>query len=87
MHEHGLMKHLMRRVEEVAAAEKAERVTKVSVWLGALSHMSPAHFAEHFETAAAGSIAEGAEVECETSGDIRDPKATDVVLLGVEVET
>ena len=29
-------------------AEGAQKVVKVSVWLGALSHMSAAHFGEHF---------------------------------------
>jgi hydrogenase nickel incorporation protein HypA/HybF len=87
MHEHALMTDLMRQILATAAKEKAERVVGVSVWLGALSHMSPAHFAEHFHDAAAGTIAAGAEIETSTSDDIHDPRATDVVLKGVEVET
>ena len=58
MHEHALMTGLMRQIKEIAAAEGAQRVGKVSVWLGALSHMSPGHFGEHFADAAAGSLAE-----------------------------
>jgi len=87
MHEAGLMKALMRGIETVAREEKARRVVKISVWLGALSHMSPAHFNEHFEDSARGTLAEGAEVECHVSDDIHDPRAQDVVLEGVEVET
>ena len=87
MHEHALMKSLMRQVNEIAAAEGARKVVKVSVWLGALSHMSPQHFGHHFEDAAAGSLAEGAEIDCVASDDIHDPRALDVVLKGVEVET
>jgi len=77
----------MRQVSEIAAAEGAQRVVKVSVWLGALSHMSADHFGEHFVDAAAGSLAEGAELECLASNDIHDPRALDVVLKSLEVET
>ena len=87
MHEHALMKGLMRQVKDVAAAENARKVVKISVWLGALSHMSPEHFGHHFEEAAAGSLAEGAELECVASDDIHDPRAMDVVLQAIEVET
>jgi hydrogenase nickel incorporation protein HypA/HybF len=86
MHEHAMIAGLLRRVGDIAAAEKAQRVVKVSVWLGALSNMSPAHFAEHFAEEAAGSIAEGAELDCATSDDIRDPRAMDVVITSIEVE-
>jgi hydrogenase nickel incorporation protein HypA/HybF len=87
MHEHGLMTDLMRRILKTAESEKAQRVVSVSVWLGALSHMSPGHFGEHFEQAAAGTIAEGAALDVATSDDIHDPHAADVLLKGVEVET
>ena len=59
MHEAGLMKALMRRIGEIADQQGAGRVLGVSVWLGALSHMSPEHFAEHFEEAS-GSLAKRA---------------------------
>ncbi|MDE2111254.1 MAG: hypothetical protein KGJ79_08925 [Alphaproteobacteria bacterium] len=49
MHEASLMKGLMRRPEEIAAADRTKRITGASVWLGAPSHMSAAHLAEHFE--------------------------------------
>ena len=87
MHEHGLMKGLMRQILATAAAEKAARVTGVSVRLGALSAMTPGHFGQHFEQAAAGTIAEGATLDIAMSEDISDPRAADVVLTGVEVET
>jgi hydrogenase nickel incorporation protein HypA/HybF len=87
MHEHGLMKDLMRRILAAAGAEEARRIVGVSVRLGALSHMTPSHFGEHFEDAAAGTIAAGATLDIATSDDINDPRASDVVLTGVEVET
>ena len=87
MHEHALMTDLMRQILKTAEREKARRVVGISVWLGALSHMTPAHFAEHFRDAAAGTIAEGAEIEAGKSDDINDPRAADVVLKDVAVET
>lgn len=87
MHEHGLMKTLMRRIDQVAVAEGARRVTRVSVWLGALSHMTPAHFGEHFRDSSRGGVAEGATIDCVPSDDIHDARASEVVLTGVEVET
>jgi len=87
MHEHALMADLMRQILATAAKEKARRVVGISVWLGALSHMSPEHFAEHFRDAAAGTIAEGAAIGAAKSDDINDPRASDVVLKDVEVET
>ena len=87
MHERALILNLLRQVDAIAAAEGARKVTRVTVWLGALSHMSPGHFREHFAHDAAGSIAEGAALECTASDDVADPNATAVLLRSVEVET
>lgn len=77
---------LMQKIEEVARDGRATRVTRVSVRLGALSHFTPEHFREHFEEAARGTIAEGAEVEAVLDGDITAAQARDVVLESVEVD-
>ncbi|MDR3472352.1 MAG: hydrogenase/urease maturation nickel metallochaperone HypA [Devosia sp.] len=87
MHEATLMKGLMRRIEEIARDQEAVRVVGVSVWLGALSHMSPGHFAEHFEEAAAGTIAAGASLNATASDDVHHANAQDVLLESIEVET
>ena len=86
MHEAGLMKGLMRRIEAVAGAEGGGRVVALSVWLGALSQMSPAHFEEHFRRASQGTRAEGARIDASTSDDVGHQHALDVVLESVEVE-
>ena len=86
MHEHALIADLLREILTTAARENARAVVGVSVWLGALSHMTPAHFAEHFADAAAGTIAEGASVAAVVSDDIHDPDAASVRLRGLEVE-
>jgi hydrogenase nickel incorporation protein HypA/HybF len=87
MHEASLMADLMRQIESVAAAEGAARVVGISVWLGALSHLSEDHFAEHFQQAAAGTIAEGARLDVTVSDDAHDAAAQDIRLQSVEVET
>lgn len=86
MHEAGLMRDLMRKITDLAAEADARRITGVSVWLGALSHMSPEHFQEHFDQAAAGTLAEGARLTCEVSHDIADPNAEAILLRSIETE-
>ena len=87
MHEASLMKTLMRRIDEIAAAEKAKRITSVTVWLGALSHMSPTHFTEHFAESSAGTIAEGAKLDIAVSDDTNDANAQEILVRSVTVET
>ena len=87
MHEATLMADLMRRIASIAAADRARRITGVTVRLGALSHISAAHFAEHFKRASDGTVAQGARLEVMVSDDWRDAQAQDIVLERVEVET
>ena len=86
MHEASLMRDLMRRIEEISMENGAKRVVAVSVWLGALSHMTPEHFAQHFRTAAAGTLAEGARMHAMSSEDVDHPNAQDVLLESLELE-
>ena len=86
MHEHALMRDVMRKIEEVAADQGADRVTQVSVRLGALSHFTPEHFREHFVDASEGTIAEGATVDAVVDIDVAADRARDVVIESVEVE-
>jgi hydrogenase nickel incorporation protein HypA/HybF len=86
MHEASLMVDLMRRIDEIAKAEGARRIVGVSVWLGALSHMSARHFAHHFERAATGTIAEGARLDVSASDDPGHADAQNLVLKSVAVE-
>jgi hydrogenase nickel incorporation protein HypA/HybF len=87
MHEASLIANLMNRIDEIARSEGAKRVVGVSVWLGALSHMSQAHFAEHFERAAAGTVAEGARLDVTVSTDSGHKNAQDLLLESVDVES
>ncbi|WP_019623828.1 hydrogenase maturation nickel metallochaperone HypA [Thioalkalivibrio thiocyanoxidans] len=85
MHEFSLMADLMRKIEQVATDHNAERVTRVRVWLGALSHITPEHFREHFEDGTRGTLAEGAELEVETSDDETHPEAQQILLRSLDV--
>ncbi len=87
MHEATLMADLMRRIEDLAKAERARRIIGVSVRLGALSHISAGHFAEHFKRASAATIAQGARLNVTVSNDMQDVNAQDILLEDVEVET
>ena len=86
MHEHALMKDVMREIEEVAMVGGATRVTRITVRLGSLSHFTPGHFRQHFADASRGTIAEGAEVDAVLDEDLMDPRARDVVVESVEIE-
>ncbi|MDE3134830.1 MAG: hydrogenase maturation nickel metallochaperone HypA [Acidobacteriota bacterium] len=86
MHERALIQSLTHKVEQLAAADGADRVTRVEVRLGALSHFTPEHFREHFDEAARGTLADGAEVVATLDPDITASYAGDVVLESIEVE-
>ena len=86
MHEKHLTEDLVRKLESVAAEEGAVRVRRIGVRLGALSHFTPGHFREHFDEAAAGTLAEGAEIDAEASTDPTAPGAQGVLPETVELE-
>ncbi len=87
MHEVALMNDLISKIEAVADEQGALKVTRIRVRLGALSHFTPEHFREHFENAAAGTVAEGAEVEAELSSDLLADHAQGVLLESIELES
>lgn len=86
MHEYHLMADLMKKIEAVAAKQRAKKVVALKVWLGALSHFSKEHFQEHFDQASKGTLAEGARLEIELSDDFSHPQAQGVLLKSVEVK-
>lgn len=81
------MHDVLRKVEEVARASGAERVTRVEVRLGALSHITPEHFRQHFADASRGTIADGADVSAVLDDDTSSQLAAEVVLESVEIES
>ncbi len=85
MHEHSLLEGLIGQIETIARQNDANQVVGVTVMLGALSNISPAHFREHFVRAVVGTVAEGAKLEVQALTDMSDPRAQEIVLASVEV--
>jgi hydrogenase nickel incorporation protein HypA/HybF len=86
MHEASLIVDLIHQIKAIMQQQGTGRVIRVTVKLGALSHVSPAHFREHFVYGTRGTIAEGARLTLEIGHDPGDPRAQDVVLDSLEVE-
>lgn len=87
MHEDSLLRSLVRQIEGLARDEGAANVVAADVWIGALSHLeTEQHFREHFDRAAAGTVAEGAELRLTFSDDPLHEDARGLRLLRVDVE-
>ena len=86
MHESGIVRDLVRRVEQARQEAGATRIAAISVWLGALTQFSDHHFREHFEEDAQGTAAETARLHLELSDDPLHPDAQRVILRSIELE-
>jgi hydrogenase nickel incorporation protein HypA/HybF len=86
MHELSLIADLLNKIEAVAREQQARKVVAVTVRLGALTHLSPEHFQEHFAHASHGTLAEGARLDIQLLTDPADPQAQELLLESVEVE-
>lgn len=85
MHEFSLINDLMRKVTSIALEQRASKVVGLTVKLGALSHLSPEHFREHFVHASRGTVAEGAQLKIEILTDMTDPQSQEIRLESIEV--
>jgi len=83
MHESSLIPELIEKITALASENASQRVTSIEVTIGALTGMDADHLREHFVTAAAGTVAEGAEVHCRISDD---PLSSAIILEAVELE-
>ncbi len=86
MHESGLIEDLLSKVESLVKENGGRRAAAIVVRIGALAGIEPDHLREHFEMAALGTVAEGAELRCSVSEDLTSPDAAAVVLESVEIE-
>jgi len=86
MHETGIVRDLVRQLENVARDAGAKAVSGVEVWLGALSQFTPHHFRVHFEDEAKGTIAEGARLDIVTADDPSDANALHVMIRSIDLE-
>lgn len=86
MHEMSLFKDLLQKIESISRENEGKKIVKLQVWIGALSHLSKAHFLDHFSLFTQGTAAEGAAVDIEVDPDEKNPHAQEVILKSVEVE-
>ena len=86
MHETGIVRDLVHRLEQAESDAGAQRVCGVEVWLGALSQFSAGHFRAHFDDEARGTAAQGAALHIVVSEDIEHPRAQSVVIQSVDLE-
>jgi hydrogenase nickel incorporation protein HypA/HybF len=86
MHETGIVRDLVRRLETAAAEAGARRVISAHVWLGALSQFSAEHFRSHFEDESRGTLAQGAGLDIDVSTEALHPSAQQVIVQSVELE-
>lgn len=85
MHEFSLINDLMRKVTSIALEQRASKVVGLTVKLGALSHLSPEHFREHFVHVSRGTVAEGAQLKIEILTDMTDPQSQEIRLESIDV--
>jgi len=87
MHEFSIIKDLIRKIISIAHEQHASKVLSVTVKLGALSHISPDHFREHFVHASQGTITEGAQINIEILSDTNEQLSQEVVIDNIEIST
>ena len=85
MHEFSLIKDLIQKIISIAHEQRASKVVAVTVKLGALSHISPDHFREHFVHASLGTISEGARLNIEFMTDVTDPQSQEILIENIEI--
>ena len=87
MHEFSLIKDLIHKITTLAHEQHASKVIGVTVKLGALSHISPDHFREHFIHSSRGTIAEGAQINIEILSNTNEQLSQKVVIDNIEIST
>jgi hydrogenase nickel incorporation protein HypA/HybF len=85
MHEMSLINDLVHKLQDIARQYHVEKIVAVKVKLGALSHISAAHFREHFTRGVAGTVAAGARLDVELAHDMTDKDAQSLILDSIEV--
>jgi hydrogenase nickel incorporation protein HypA/HybF len=87
MHERGWVDALIRHVTAMARGEGATRVVGVTVRVGPWSGLSADHVRAQFESAARGTLAEGARLTVNAIGENAGPTDGTEGLESIEIET
>ncbi len=83
MHESSLVADLLEKIDVIARQNAAQTVNAIEISVGALAGIGLDHLREHFNAAARGTAAEGAELRLKLSDD---PMSTGLLLETVELE-
>jgi hydrogenase nickel incorporation protein HypA/HybF len=86
MHEEAMLQDLRRKLIEVADREGVPHVTRVRLWVGALSHVSETQLRREWPRVVDGTAAQSAALDVTTSQDVNDPRAQGLVLVSLGVE-
>lgn len=86
MHEAQLVRDLIAKVAAEAQKQRAVQVRAIEVWRGALCHCTVDQFADLFVELSQGTVAEGAQLLVHEGNDPDDPRAAELLLVGVEME-
>ena len=87
MHESSLIKDIIQKISLIAIEHHANKIISVTVRIGALSHINPDIFREHFKHASCGTIAEGAQINIEILSDTNEQLSQEVVIDNIEIST
>jgi hydrogenase nickel incorporation protein HypA/HybF len=87
MHEEALLRDLRRKLEEIGRDHPTDRIGRVTLRIGALSHLTEPILRTRWAETTSGTAAAGAELLIETSRDQGDPGALGVVLASVALTT
>ena len=86
MHESRLVADLIDHIEEAARGAGASRVERVTIEIGALSHVTPETLRDHLHVAASGTLTDGATFAITKATDHSRDDALDVRLVSITVE-
>jgi Zn finger protein HypA/HybF involved in hydrogenase expression len=85
MHEEALLADLRRKLVELGRQHHATRIAGVSVWMGALTHLTESQLRARWPGTVEGTAAEGSTLRVERSEDPSDARATAIVLQRIEL--
>ena len=85
MHEFSLMADLIQKIEQLVQQNNAQGVSRVTVKLGALAHISEQHFREHFVLGTRGTVIENAQLAVTQDTDESAADAQDILLQSVDL--
>lgn len=86
MHEEALLKDLHRKLAELAAEHPGERITRVTLSVGALSHLTDHGVRSRWAETVRDTGAEDARLELRQRNDPSDPLALGIVLESIGLE-